>query len=128
MLPKILLVEDEELLREINSTKLEMEGFTFQVAHNGKEALKILKKFDADIILLDMLMPVMSGIEFLRALNKRPGSHPAVIILSNISSPESTREAMQLGARQYLNKSRYTPAEVTSYVKDFWQQEKKAAA
>lgn len=119
MLPKVLLVEDEDLLREINEVKLKIEGFDYKTAKHGKEALTVLKKFPADIILLDMLMPVMNGIEFMREFRKNNG-HADVIILSNISSPESTREAMHLGAKEYLNKSQFTPEEVTNYIKHYW--------
>jgi CheY-like chemotaxis protein len=118
-LPKILLVEDDDILRDINAMKLELDGFTFKTAKHGLEALTILESFKADIIVLDMMMPVMNGLEFLRRYRDIHGQCD-VIVFSNISSPESTNEVLELGAREYLNKSRYTPEELTDHLRTYW--------
>ena len=118
-LPTILLVEDDDILREINAMKLELDGFTFETAKHGLDALRILENFKPDIIVLDMMMPVMNGIEFLRRYRDINGSSD-VIVFSNISSPENTKDVLELGAREYLNKSRYTPQELTEHLKTYW--------
>ena len=79
MAKRILLVDDDELLCDILRSFLEIEDFDVATAGNGQEALKILKTGQFDLIILDLMMPLMDGLRFLRL---REDSHPPVLVLS----------------------------------------------
>jgi CheY-like chemotaxis protein len=108
MLPKIMIVEDDTVIREIYMLKFEIEGYEVSGAENGQEALGVMGTFQPDIILLDMMMPIMGGLEFMRRL--KDVEHSAqVIVFSNISAPDQMQAVMKLGAVDYWIKSDYTP-------------------
>lgn len=130
MLPKVLLVEDDEVIREIYAMKFELEGFSVAAAENGQIGLKMVDEFQPEVILLDMMMPVMGGLEFMRELKSRLDNLPEIIVFSNVSSPKQVDAVMRLGARAYWTKSDYTPDRVAAELIKFWQsgQEKAATA
>ena len=99
----ILLVEDEPILREIMSAWLERAVGRVLSAENGREAMKILTATDIDLIISDVRMPVMNGIELLNQLNQLPGPRPGLIFVSGFSDL-SLREAFALGAEAILEK------------------------
>src|SRR5215469_2184845 len=114
----VLIIEDDELLREVYATKLEMEGFDVQTASDGAEGLHKATTSEPDVILLDMLMPQMNGLEFLRAYRLQ-SQHPNVtaLVISNKSSTKEINEAKTMGARDYLIKSHHTPAEIVDRIR-----------
>ncbi|OGY84433.1 MAG: hypothetical protein A3F54_00650 [Candidatus Kerfeldbacteria bacterium RIFCSPHIGHO2_12_FULL_48_17] len=116
---KILIAEDDNFLRGMYQSKLEMEGFLVDSAENGKQALKAVEKNPPDLILLDILMPVMNGFEFLRQLqaSKKYRKIP-VILLTNLSGKEDVDKGIQLGAKDYLVKVHFTPEEVIKKIKE----------
>jgi DNA-binding response OmpR family regulator len=117
MSKRVLIVEDDELLREIYATKLEMEGFQVETAKDGLEGLEKASRAKPDIILLDMIMPRMTGLEFLQAF--RPASnHPriATVIMSNKSTVAEINRAKELGALDYLIKSQHTPDQIVERI------------
>lgn len=107
---RILIVEDDELLREMYTLKLELEGFEVEVAENGLKGFEKASTQHFDLILLDNLMPYMSGLDLLRKLKleKQDGS-TKVIMFSNKSSQPEISLAKKLGASDYLIKSQHTP-------------------
>ena len=113
----VLIIEDDEVLREVYATKLALEGFDVTTAVDGKEGLSIASQTEPDIILLDMLMPRMTGLEFLRLyrLSQRP--HVKTLVLSNKSSPSDISQAKSLGALEYLIKSQYTPSDIVERIR-----------
>ncbi len=116
---KILIVEDDAILQSAYNTVLSMEGFEVFTAPDGVEGLRVANEQSPDVILLDMLMPNLNGIDFLRSYDvktKHPNSR--VIVFSNISVPESMKEAMQLGAVKYLTKASFTPKEMVAVIKE----------
>jgi DNA-binding response OmpR family regulator len=117
---RVLIIEDDELLREVYATKLELEGFAVVTARNGAEGLEKATSSEPDVILLDMLMPQMNGLEFLRAY-KLPSRHPHVtaLVISNKSSTREINEAKTMGARDYLIKSHHTPAEIVDRIRTY---------
>lgn len=121
MLPKVLLVEDDEVIREIYAMKFELEGFPVAWAENGREGLTMVDEFEPEIILLDMMMPVMGGLDFMRELKSRYPVLPRVIVFSNISAPRQVDAVMRLGAHAYWIKSDYTPDKVASELTKLWQ-------
>lgn len=108
MLPSVMIVEDDEVIREIYVLKFELEGHKVVGAENGRVALDMLDSFQPNIILLDMMMPVMGGLEFMEHLSARNHSSE-VIVFSNISAPSQMQAVMGLGAAAYWIKSDYTP-------------------
>ena len=100
----ILIVEDERALAHALELKLTHEGFTVVVATNGQECLDISAQQHFDVILLDLIMPVMDGFQVLEHLRTRP-SMPAVFVLSNLSQHEDETRALALGARKFFIKS-----------------------
>jgi CheY-like chemotaxis protein len=99
----ILLVEDEPVLREIMTAWLDRAVGRVLSAENGSEAMKILTATDIDLIISDVRMPVMNGIELLNQLNQLPGPRPSLIFVSGFSDL-SLREAFALGAEAVLEK------------------------
>lgn len=116
---KILIAEDEVALREVYKTLFTFEKFDVYDAVNGKEALKQLKKHRPDVIVLDILMPVMSGIEFLEQANI-PEHYPEVkvLVLSNLSDTKTLNKLTSLGANKYILKASASPAELVHAVRE----------
>lgn len=114
----ILLVEDDAFVSDIYQTKLGQSGYEVQVAENGLEAMKFAGKKAPDLVLLDIVMPYMDGIEVLRKLKeKEEWKSIPVILLTNLSEKEKVEEGLSLGASDYLIKSHFTPSEVVEKVK-----------
>lgn len=126
MLPKVMIVEDDDVIREIYALKFEMEGYPIAIAQNGLIGLDVAKTFEPHIILLDMMMPVMGGLDFMR--NYQPASNTDVIIFSNISAPQQMDEILGLGASEYWVKSDFTPDEVVRAVGERWSRRQATAA
>lgn len=108
----VLVVEDYPSIQKIYQIALTREGYNVTVAADGKEALELVATHSPDLILLDLLMPRVGGLEFLRRYNLADHPHTKVIVFSNLASPELSEEAKALGASLYLAKSRYTPKEL----------------
>jgi len=115
----VLIVEDDAVLRSAYETVLTLEGYATRTAGDGQEALKFAEAKEFDVILLDMLMPTMNGLEFLQAyqaLTKHPQTK--IIVFSNMSVPSDVKQTMRLGATKYLTKSSFTPKEMASIIKE----------
>jgi len=103
---KILLVEDDQFLRRACEASLQRRGFTVRAAGDGEEGLRLARSEIPDLILLDLLMPKMSGLEMLRALRNDEGtSRIPVLVLSNSSSPRDAGEVTALGIEGYWVKA-----------------------
>lgn len=114
---KILLVEDDVFIRDIYYTKFSQEGFDVTTADNGLEALKKLEEMVPDVMLLDIVMPYMDGIEVLKEMKENEDwKKIPVIMLTNISEKDRLTETMQQGIDGYLIKSHFTPSEVVAKV------------
>jgi CheY-like chemotaxis protein len=110
---KILIVEDDNFVAEVYSTKLLEMGHEVKIAQNGEEGLGLVEKEKPDLILLDIIMPVMGGIEMLEELKKKEEwKDIPVILLTNVGEKESIQKTRNLGVQDYLIKSHFTPAEV----------------
>lgn len=115
----ILLVEDDAFVSDIYQTKLGEESFEVAMAENGVEAMKELEKIIPDLVLLDIVMPYMDGMEVLKKLKgKDKWKDIPVILLTNLSEKEKVEEGLSLGANDYLIKSHFTPTEVVQKVND----------
>jgi len=109
----ILIVEDTELIRKIYADKLVQEGFQVFPAANGQQALNLLKNNNVDLILLDLIMPTMSGLEVLEAIKSDPRfRNIPVIVLTNLGQDSDVQRGLSLGAADYLIKNESRPADV----------------
>lgn len=103
---RVLLVEDDRFLRKACETSLKQRGFDVIAATDGEEGLRMARESLPAIVLLDLLMPRLPGIEVLRALKQDPGTMAIpVLILSNSSREEDKKVAMDLGAAGYYVKA-----------------------
>ena len=114
----ILVVEDNTYLNQAYSLILTKEGYEVDVAFDGEEALEKIKKKKPDIMLLDLLMPKMGGIEVLKHLSKdKKNDAITILILSNLSDDEEVAEARKLGASKYILKAHASPQELAVRVR-----------
>lgn len=115
---KILLVEDDEMLASIYCSRLEMEGFDVLEVHDGEKALTNALKYHPDLILLDAMMPKISGFDVLDILKNTPETMNISIIMLTALSQESDRSrAEALGVDEYLVKSQVVISDVIERVK-----------
>ena len=110
--------EDEELIISLLQRKLEQEGYKVLVARDGIEGMEKMEDEIPDLVLLDIVMPRMGGIEVMTEMrkNKKLRLIP-VIIISNSGQPVELDKAKELGARDWLIKTEFDPKEVISKVK-----------
>lgn len=111
----VLVVDDERPLANALYLKLQKEGITTYTAYNGKECLKFLELKNADVILLDLMMPEMDGFAVLESLQKMK-EPPHVIVLSNLGQEEDIQRVKQMGATAYFVKSNVPIREIVDYV------------
>lgn len=117
---KIMIVEDDVFVMDIYQTKLAQEGFEIIPALNGVEAMEKLQTITPDLMLLDIIMPYMDGLEVLRKVkaDERLKNIP-VILLTNLSQKDDIDKGLGLGANDYLIKSHFTPSEVLEKIKEY---------
>lgn len=114
---KILLVEDDVALRDVYSARLQAEGYTIVTASNGEEALASAVKEMPDLVLLDVMMPRISGFDVLDILRSTPETKAVkVIMMTALSSPEDHARGEKLGVDKYLVKSQVTLEEVVANI------------
>lgn len=116
---KILVVEDEKILNEAYELILRNEGYEVVIAEDGEQAMDKVERFEPDLILLDLRMPRVNGIEFLKQFNAKE-KHPKVkiVVFSNLDTQKEIDEAYKLGAHRYILKAWASPSELTKLVKD----------
>lgn len=117
---KILLVDDDQLLTRMYQKKLENDGYIVATAENGVDALQKLIDFTPDLILLDVMMPQMNGLEALKRLKENAQTQNIpVIILTNLgASEEDIQRGLELGAVAYIVKASNRPAVVVEKIKE----------
>lgn len=114
----ILIVEDETSLNEAYQMILAQSGFDILTAFDGKEALELAENNVVDLILLDMRMPVMDGIEFLRGYSPDSSKRAKIVVFSNYDMQKEIEEAYALGADKYILKSWASPKELVKLVNE----------
>ena len=115
---KILLVEDDEALAAVYKSRLDIEGFETKEVNNGEEALSAAMEFKPDLILLDAMMPKISGFDVLDILrNTNETAQIRVIMLTALSQPKDKERAESLGVNDYLGKSQVVIGDVIERVK-----------
>jgi len=115
---KILLVEDDTALAAVYKSRLELEGFDIREVNNGEEALSAAIDFKPDLILLDAMMPKISGFDVLDILRNTPETtNIRVIMLTALSQPKDKERAEALGVDDYLVKSQVVIGDVVERIK-----------
>lgn len=116
---KILLVEDENFIRELYTRQLTKAGFLVKEAIDGQSGLNTLKQEQFDLLLLDIMLPGMNGLQLLREFKtQNPNSKMITILLTNLGQEAVIKEGFELGAQAYLIKASYTPDQVVNEVKN----------
>lgn len=130
----ILLVEDDVFIAEIYMKKLTAAGFVVDNAVTGREVLKRVQEKPYDLILLDLVLPEMGGMDVLRELRDKPHEYPGdykIVVFSNLSSVDDRSQAIKAGADGFISKTDFTPSEVVievkRYLKQFTEQGKHTA-
>lgn len=114
---KIIIVEDNTALAEIYKTRLEILGYTCFIAYNGITALYFIQKEIPDLVLLDIMIPDLSGGQVLETMrNSTWGKNIKVLVVSNLNESEAPANIRQLGIEDYLVKANLTEDEIDQHV------------
>ena len=116
---KILIVEDDRVLLNLMNEQFSAEGFEVLTALNGKEGLDSALKMHPDLILVDILMPIMDGMEMTEKLREDTwGKNAKIIVLTNLNSEDKVAKFLEKGAYDYLIKSDWPLDEVVKKAKE----------
>lgn len=119
-IPTILIVEDDPVLSKMYTEKFKFEGFSVFTALNGEDGLQMAISQKIDMIILDLMLPRLSGSELLAKLRQNEkGKNVKVIALTNLAETEEKEKVLSLGALDYLIKAMQTPEEVVKKVKTY---------
>lgn len=111
-------MEEDKFISDMYNDKLKEQGFEVELTTSGEEALEKISEIKPDLILLDLLLPKMYGLEFLKIIKKDPAlSQIKVIILTNINLKEDAQEGLRLGADDFVIKAHFTPTEIMNKIK-----------
>ncbi len=118
---KILLIEDDTTLCQLYRTNLELSGFEVEEAHDGKLGLNFALHHNPDLILLDLMLPLMNGFDLLKVMHDMGLTEKIpVLVITNLPEDE-TQEAKKLGACECIIKAEVTPEEVIEKIKGYFQ-------
>jgi CheY-like chemotaxis protein len=114
---KIILVEDDEIMARMYKKVFSLGGFEIVVASDGKEGLKKIKQILPDLIILDVMMPKMNGLQVLEKLKADSSTKDIIVVmLTNLNIPKEIRLALHGGAARYLIKCENEPGKVFEVV------------
>jgi DNA-binding response OmpR family regulator len=115
---KIMIVEDDRFLSSLMKARLEKEGFTVAQAFDGEEAMGMLKQDIPSLIILDLIMPKVTGFEVLQMISITPQLEKVpVVIVSNLAQDSDIEKAQQLGAKEYFVKVRVSIDDLIGKIK-----------
>ena len=115
--PKVLVVEDDEVTQRLFKRFLERNGYEVSTADNGLDAFDLAVKEQPHLVLLDLMMPKLDGFGFLQLLRKSAVPHLPVIVTSALADAERKSQAIALGVKEYMVKSKFTLTELIDAVK-----------
>jgi len=117
--PTILFIEDDPLLLKMYRTKFENEGFKVLTAEDGEEGLLVASGQPVDLMILDLMLPKLSGLDMLAKYRAEPsGRNTPVVVLTNLTHEEEVKRAKELGVKEFIVKTDFTPSEVVLKVKE----------
>ena len=120
---KILIVEDDLFIRELYERQLALAGYEVSSAADGPEGLLKVNEVHPDLLLLDIMLPKMNGLDLLKTIKAKDDTKMIpVILLTNLGQDSVIKEGFNLGADGYLNKSAYTPDQIIEEIKKFLDQ------
>lgn len=120
--PKILVIEDDPNLRELYQEVLSQNGYVVEIAADGEVGLQKLQQGGHDLVLLDMMLPNLNGIDILKQLKAHPvpKGKPAngrIVLMTNLSEETVIKQAEELGSSSHIIKSEITPGILLEHVK-----------
>jgi CheY-like chemotaxis protein len=116
---KVLIIEDDLIVGNIYRNKFSVEGFEVDIAQDGLAGLEMLRKFRPDAVLLDLMLPKMTGVEVMKQIRSEPDfQHLPVIVFSNTYLTNLVQEAWKAGATKCLSKANCTPKQVIEVVRN----------
>lgn len=118
---KVLVVEDEQYLRDLYVQILQEEGYEVEQAADGEQAYDAMHKGGYDLVLLDIMMPKMDGLQVLEKLQGSQAEKPnnSIVILTNLGQDSAIARGVALGSRGYIIKSDYTPDQLLNEIKQY---------
>lgn len=115
----VLIIEDDDFLRSLAVSKLEKEGFSVAMAANGSDGLELIRSQKPAVVILDLMLPVMSGFEVLETLHtENLLQETQVIVFSNLGEDGDIKRCLELGAKDYLVKANFTLDELVEKIKN----------
>jgi two-component system alkaline phosphatase synthesis response regulator PhoP len=119
---KILIIEDDFFIRELYERQFQKEGYEVISSEDGPSGLLQANQIKPDLILLDIMLPKLNGLDLLRTLKAKDETKSIpVILLTNLGQESVIKEGFELGAESYLIKSAYTPSQIVGEIKAFLQ-------
>jgi len=116
----ILIIEDDYFIRELYERQLNKRGYTVVSAADGAEGLVKAAEVNPNLILLDIMLPKLNGLDLLGTLKAKPETQNIpVVLLTNLGQESVIKEGFKLGAKGYLIKSAYTPEQIINEVESF---------
>lgn len=117
-MPKLLVVEDDQNLRDVYQEEFESEGYTVETAVDGKEGIEKMQSFMPEVVLLDLMMPKISGFDVLKSARGNPAlKNIPIIVITNIN-PDVQDLLKNWGATNFILKADNTPGQVAEKVKE----------
>lgn len=114
---KVLIVEDDPILSDMYNMRFREESYEIFNARNGQEALEVAQKEKPDVILLDVIMPLMDGFSALKELKSNASTkNIKVVMLTNLGQKEDIEKGKELGAADYFIKANFTPTQLVEKV------------
>lgn len=115
---KVAIIEDDMAIVQMYRMKFETEGYDVATAPDGATGLELIESFTPDIVLLDLMMPNMNGLEMLSRLRSQPNGRDAkVVVLTNMGDTETATKVFKMAADDYIVKAEMTPKQVAERVK-----------
>lgn len=117
---KILIVEDDPFILKMYAKKLQVEGFEVETAVDGEDGLAKIKSFMPDLVIMDVMLPKLNGMEAIERAKMDPETKDIpILVLSNLSSTADSELAVKKGAVGYMIKSEFTPSQIISKIKEY---------
>src|SRR5438552_2583721 len=116
---KILIVEDDQIVANIYRNKFSVDGFQVEIALDGQLGLEMVRSFRPDAVILDLMLPKMTGVELMKKIRlEQDFQHLPVIVFSNTYLSNMVQEAWKAGATKCLSKANCTPKQVIEVVRN----------
>lgn len=115
---KTLLIDDDPFIVDMYSLKLKEAGFVVDTAADGRAGFEKIRDGGYDVVLLDVVLPILDGFQVLEMLKKETVPHAPIVLLTNLGQKEDVDRGKALGAVDYIIKAHFTPSEVVEKIKE----------